>query len=193
MTEVLQRAEEIQRQEQAKIEWTQELQQWVGAAEEAGLSRKALEQALRERTAFTGAEPAAGELVFAKSTDGRFYIAKLIDYSEGGGTVEFINGGRCQLSVRDMRPLNLVPGSKVECDWPNWGWWNCTIVSYNHEMNTIQANDGWGQTRVFPLSEIRIRGEEPKRGHFWDRYGVAVGSLITGGGVGALITWLFMR
>ncbi len=193
MTEVLQRAEEIQRQEQAKIEWTQELQQWVGAAEEAGLSRVAIEQALRERTAFSGVELSPGEKIFAKSMDGRFYIAKLVDLSEDGGTVEFINGGRCKLSQRDMRPLNLVPGSKVECDWPNWGWWTCTIVSYNHELNTIHANDGWGQTRIFPISEIRLRGEEPKQGRFWERYGVAIGSLMAGSGVGALITWLLMR
>ncbi|MBX3118212.1 MAG: hypothetical protein KF784_04040 [Fimbriimonadaceae bacterium] len=193
MQEVLARAEEIRRQEEAKIEWTNELEQWVHAAEEAGISRPTLEQALRERFSLYGSTLEPGEHVFAKSKNGRFYAAKLLSLEESVAKVEFVSGGECRLPISELRPFSLLPGEKVECDWANWGWWTCTVTSYDKNLMKVYANDGWGTTQGFDISQVRLNVPEPGKTSFASRFGLVVGPLLAGTAIGTLITWLVMR
>ncbi|MGQ0643246.1 MAG: hypothetical protein ACT4P6_21080 [Gemmatimonadaceae bacterium] len=76
LRDVLARAEEIQRTTRHGSEWNAELAAVTGAAEEVGLSRQAVERALNERFSFLVTPPAPGTLIWAKSADGKFYVAR---------------------------------------------------------------------------------------------------------------------
>lgn len=65
--EVVRRAQEIQDQTQLMLEPNPDLEQYVKAAEEAGIHRDATMQALRERLSLPVEMFKPGEYVFAKS------------------------------------------------------------------------------------------------------------------------------
>src|SRR5688572_7899988 len=88
---VLARAEEIQRGS-GRREMDAELEAVIGAAEEVGLTRSAMERALREQLHLPGAPPAVGSLVFAESADGNFYVAELLSISGDDARVQFLRG-----------------------------------------------------------------------------------------------------
>lgn len=83
LRDVLARAEEIQRASRHDEEMNAELEAVIGAAEEVGLARPAVERALRERLALS-APPAVGTLTFARSTDDKFYVAEVLSISTEG-------------------------------------------------------------------------------------------------------------
>ena len=67
--DVLARAEEIDRAARHGDEWNAELAAVVGAAEEVGLSRQAVERALAERFNLPATPPVVGSLAWARSAD----------------------------------------------------------------------------------------------------------------------------
>lgn len=188
--EVLARAEEIHGAGPAT-----DLANVLQAAQEAGLPREAVEQALRER-ADVGFDPEVGELVFAKSTDGKYYAARVLALEDSFCEVRFCKGGTTRVSPGDIRPCPLLPGSRVVCHWPEWGWWTCTVVNYDADRETAKVTDGWGSTRTFPVAELRLDPPTKKSLAISELaraalvYGV---DFLAGAGIGALVTWLIMR
>jgi hypothetical protein len=166
--EVLSRAEEIQRGGARLTREDEEM--LVQAAEEAGLSRSAVLQALRERLGAGVEPPAPGTKVFARSGDGHMYVAEVLDIKERGVQVRFVSGGEHTVAFDEVKPLTLLPGQKIMCDWPRWGWNSCRVTKFDAETATIRASDGWKQ-RDFSLTEIRIRTEPkprtPRTDWFW--------------------------
>jgi hypothetical protein len=77
LRDVLERAEEIQRTSRSGEEMRAELEAVIGAGEGVGLTRAAVERALREHLDL-GPPPVVGDRVFARSADGRYYL-KLSD------------------------------------------------------------------------------------------------------------------
>ena len=169
----------------------------LAAAEEAGLPREAIEQALRERFEFAGALPTAGELAFAKSSDGKFYVAEVLEAAPTSARVRFLKGGEHTIKPEELRPCSLLPGQRVVCPWSDWGWWTCTVISYNSDKKKVKVSDGWGSTETFPISEIRLDPPRTRDAAALNRakamlYTYALG-VFTGGVATGIITWLLLR
>jgi hypothetical protein len=182
--DVLARAAEIERTAQAG-ERNLEVAAVIEAAEEAGLSRRAVELALRERLNLPATLPAPGTLAWARSADGKSYVAEVLGVSEDGARVRFLRGSEHQVALNELRPCAFIPGDKVACYWPMWGSWTCTVVSYDTEKQRVKLNDGWGYTRKFPVSEVWLPPAAAAAGPAGKRI---YGKLLTAGAVaGALI------
>jgi hypothetical protein len=195
LRDVLTRAEEIQRASRHDDEMSAELEAVIGAAEEVGLARPAVERAIRERFALT-APPKVGTQTFAKSADGNFYVAEVLSISTEGVRVRFLRGSEHLVTLDQLRPCAFIPGERIVCDWPWWGPWNCTVVSYDAVAQRVKVNDGSGYTKTFPIADVWLA---PPRntGASKARTRVYVTLIGAGAGLGALvgsiITALLMR
>ena len=167
MRDVLERAEEIQQASHDRDELSSEIAGLIEAAGQVGLTRGAVEQALRERLHLTVHPPAAGELVFAQSEDRRFYVAEVLSSSEEKVEVRFLRGSQHTLTPGQLRPLTFLPGQKVMVHWPWWGPWKCTVVHYDAQGRWVKLSDGWSETRMFPIAEVWLNPlrarSEPRR------------------------------
>jgi hypothetical protein len=183
LREILARAEEIQRATRQREEQNTELAVLLETATEMGLSRLAVERALRERLdlVLSVAPPAAGERVFARSADGNFYTAEVRSVSADGAHVWFLRGGEHWVPLDHLRPFSLIPGEKVVVNWPWWGPWTCTVVGYDPARQRVEVTDGWSN-ESFPVGEIWLRPPKPpsSRARIWAVVGVstAVGALL---------------
>lgn len=189
--EVLARAEQIHQGRSAESE----SEIVIRAAEEAGLPREAVEQAIRERFDIPAEIPKPGELVFARSSDGRYYVAEVLE-AEKGIRVRFSKGGEVNLTLQDLRPCNFLPGARVVCPWPDWGWWTCTVISYNVEKRKVKVTDGWGSYQTFSVGEIRLDPPQKKLSLFTRfKESIATWGLdyLFAALVGAGIMWLVLR
>ena len=123
LRDVLARAEEIERASRHSVEMRAELEAVIGAAEEIGLTRPAVERALREHLHLPAAAPAPGTLMFATSADSNAYAAEVVSVAEEGVRVRFLRGSEHVVTLDQLRPCSLIPGEKVVCNWPWWGPW----------------------------------------------------------------------
>ena len=153
LRDVLARADEIERTARHGEEWNAELTAIIAAAEEAGLSGQAVRRSLAERLDLP-AIPVAGSLAWARSADGKFYAAEVLSISEEGARVKFLHGSETQLTADQIKPCAFIPGERVTCDWPMWGPWTGTVVSYDPLKQRVKLSDGWGSTSSFPVSEV---------------------------------------
>jgi hypothetical protein len=164
----------------------------IAAAEEVGLSREAVEQALRERFEVAGSPPAVGELAFAGSADGKYYVAQVLELSDSGARVRYLRGSEATVAMDRLRSCVLVPGTRVVADWPMWGAWTCTVVSYDADRQRVKVSDGWGSTTNVKLTDIWL--DQPKAQRSGSRtmvYATLLGVGATFGAVvGAVITML---
>lgn len=154
MRAVFARAEEIDRAARRGDEWDAEIKAVIGAGMEVGLSREAVERALAERIDLPAPPPRAGSLAWARSADDKFYVAEVLSVSNEGARVRFLRGSEHELTLDALRPCAFIPGERLVCDWPMWGTWTCTVVSYDAAKQRVKVSDGWGQTRTFPISEV---------------------------------------
>ena len=195
LRDVLARAEEIQRASRSGEEMSAELEAVIGAAEEVGLARPAVERALRERFALS-APPKIGAQTFARSSDGNYYVAEVLSISPEGVRVRFLRGGEHLVTLDQLRPCAFIPGARVIVDWPWWGEWTCTVISYDAAGQSVKVNDGSGYTRTFPIAEVWL-DPPPDTAVSGARKRVYATLLGAGAGLGALIgsilTALLMR
>lgn len=194
LREVLARAEEIHRQSSGGAVQT-DIDAILAAAEEAGLPREAVNQALQERFGVAARPPAVGERVFARSTDGKFYLARVVSLDSALAHVRFAQGTDHRIPLSDLRPFSVMPGQKLVCPWPFWGAWTCEVISFNAETDTVRVSDGWGSEQTFPISEVSLPKDKPS-GPNELRHRIAVYALTaaaSGGAIGAVLTWLLMR
>ena len=169
---VLLRADQIQR---AAVRGANEaeVRRFVEKAEASGYSREAVLQALRERFGVTSLPVAAGDRVFARTSDGKFRAATVVSPDTGHGELRIRHflGTEQTLGPDDVRPFSLAPGERVGVQWPHWGAWSCELVSYDAATDTVRLSDRWGSEKEFRLSDIWL--EPPSRG-----------------GVGPALTWV---
>jgi hypothetical protein len=194
LRDILERAEEIQLASRSRSELSAEVEGLIEAAAAVGLSRSAVERALRERLDFAMTPPAVGSQVFAQSADRKFYVAEVRASSPELVEVKFLRGGEHSVTLDQLRPCSFLPGQKVSVNWPWWGPWTCTVISYDARGQWVKVTDGWSEERIFPISEVWLN---PKRE--WGALGsvrtrIAVKLLGAGVGIGALagaaLTWL---
>jgi hypothetical protein len=118
------------------------------------LSRTAVVRALRERLNLAAAPPAAGDLVWARSVDEKFYPAEVVAVREDGVRVRYLRGSEHEVSPDQLRPCAFIPGERVVVHWPWWGPWTCTVLAYDAARQRVKLTDGWGDTKSFPVSEV---------------------------------------
>lgn len=152
--EILARAEQIHLGAGEELE--SDSKALIKAAEEAGLPREAVEQALRERLEAETPNLNPGEFVFAPSSDGKLYVAEVKSTSASSTTVNFLNGSDLAVPTHQIQPAKFLPGSKVSANWPHWGWWLCTVISFDKPNRLLRLSDGWGTEKTFPLAEVRL-------------------------------------
>jgi hypothetical protein len=195
LRDVLARAEEIQRSAGGS-EMSAELEAVIGAAEEVGLPRTAVERALKERLNLPLSPPAIGSLVFARSADDKYYVAEVLSSAGEGTRVRFLRGSEHVVAPGDLRPSAFLPGEKIVCDWPAWGAWTCTVVSYDPARQRVEVSDGWSETKSFPISEVWLA---PRKKHVGPGarkriYAALVGTGVAiGAALGSILTALLMR
>jgi hypothetical protein len=159
--EVLARAEEIQHDHLAHSRLGGDLDSVLAAAEEAGLTREAVLQALQERIGLPETCPVPGEIVFARSADGKFYAAEVSAVDGNAVSVAFLKGGERRLTLEGIRSGSIVPGQRLSCPWPDWGWWSCTVLRFDRAGGRVRVTDNWGSERWFQLSDVRFEPPKP--------------------------------
>lgn len=158
----------------------------IQAAEEVGIPRAAVERALRERFGLPAQPPRAGALTFARSADGKYYVAEVLAATPDEVRVRYLRGSEHTVALDEQRPCAFLPGERVVCHWPWWGPWTCTVISFDAEKGRIKVSDGWGETRSFPIAEVWLdapRDHASRRG----RARIYVTLLGAGAGLGAII------
>ena len=196
LRDVLARAEEIQRTSWVGTDRNAELEAVIGAAEEVGLARPAVERALRERLDIFATPPTPGELVFAKSADGKFYVAEVLSLTADGVRVRFLRGSEHVVGADEVRPGSFIPGERIVCNWPWWGQWTCTVVAYDAAKQRVKLSDGWGDTKTFPAAEVwlppaRKVDAQGARGRI---YATLIGAGAAIGAIGgSIVTALLLR
>jgi hypothetical protein len=113
LTEVLQRAQALDTTRVIAPETGQDLESFLRAAEEIGISRETVLQALREKLGHPLEGIAPGDQVFAKSADGAFYVATVSAVQGNAATVRFISGSDHTLPLSDLRGFSILPGQKL--------------------------------------------------------------------------------
>lgn len=186
LSDVLRRAQEIQ---SAQALHHNDLEEYLVAAEEAGISREATQQALRERLGFPTHVPAPGEYVFARSADRHFYMAKLEAVNGQSATVKFLNGGHATVSITDLREVALSPGQRLNYLSPSMSMWvTQPVVRYNRDTLTVTFNY-WGTEETVSVEQVRLLNNAPlsisdqaklRMGMVWSALGGGVVGLVIG-------------
>lgn len=191
---LLERAQEIHQQQQLRLDDSAEVDSLVGAAVEAGVPREAMVQALRERLAAVGRPPEVGDKAFAKSADGRYYVAEVLEADDFQARVRFFSGQEASVPKSDLRPFSILPGQKISANWPSWGWAGANVVGYDPQGLRVEVSD-WASKAWVPLADIRLETEATKASAAAQAKARLAGFVIAvmGGGVGAAITYFLMR
>jgi len=199
LSDTLTRARAIAEQGQALALRAGDYEALVAAGEEMGIPRDAILQALRERHPVATEVITLGQLVFAPSMDGSWYPATVASLGDHTATVRFINGGEHTCAPGDLRSLTLVPGRKVQADWPTWGWCDVTVEKYDEKSGKVTLSDGWSK-KSFELDKIRLSSRlatppspQERRLASLSRATLLRCSLLAGGAgmtLGALLMWL---
>ena len=194
LRDVLERAEEIQRTTLLGDAMHAELEAVLGAAEEVGLSRVAVERALRERLELIK-PPAVGDRVFARSADNKHYVADVISVGDDEVRVRFLRGSEYVVTPDQLKPFSLVPGQRVMFEWPWWGPWSCAVVRYDPVSQYLTLSDRWGSTSPAHIADIWLEPERKNDQRAMRRrmYATLIG-LGAGAGaiIGSIITALIM-
>lgn len=192
---VLTRAAEIQHASRGGPN-SAELERLIGAAEAAGYSRPAVERALRERFGAV-ARPAVGEIAFARSTNGKYHVARIVSDSPAGTRVKFLLGTESEVAPDHVRPFSLAPGDRVWVDWPMWGPWLCEVLAYDEERSIVKLSDRWGGQHTCAVSEIWVQPPseraESSLGSFARQVASIGGTMAIGAVIGGLLTAFFLR
>lgn len=185
---VLARAAEIQ---YADKPGGMELERFIAEAEKAGYTRAALERALREKFGHPETPPKVGELAFARSSDGRYYVAKVLSQAAETSRVRFLSAGEKEIANDELRQFSLMPGERVSVAWPNWGNWSCTVIKYDAEYATVNLSDRWGSEQLFPISAIWLEPPTPSRGI--GHIAMLASAALGGTALGAALMYFFLR
>ncbi|MEQ1821500.1 MAG: hypothetical protein ABL949_03235 [Fimbriimonadaceae bacterium] len=187
LTEILRRAQEIQATP-LTVDPISGYQEYIDAAEEAGISREATLQALRERLGLPVSTPVSGQLVFAKSADGHFYPARIQSAEGHNFKLRFMNGSEATKPMTDLRELSFTPGLKLNYSSPSsGGWWTGDFVRYNQDAQTVTVTC-WGHEETVPLDQIRLKATNPSTvsAQLWI---IRASQWLLAGGVGFALAW----
>lgn len=191
MSDVLRRAQEIQSSGSLAHE---DIEEYLVAAEEAGIPREATLQALRERLGYPTHVPAPGEYVFARSVDRHFYMAKLESVHEQSAVVRFTNGATATVSLADLRDVSLSPGQRLSYFSPSMNMWvNMPVVRFNRDSLSVSFNY-WGTEETVPIDKVRLLNNTPLSVTDRAKLNIALAYTAVGAGVlGFVLGWFLKR
>ena len=184
LRDVLARAEEIQKNSRNADYMRAEMEAVIGAGEAVGLNRPAVERALRERLELgVIVAPEVGSLVFAQSADGKYYVAEVLSVRDDTLRVKYLRGSQHTVTLDQVRAASFLPGERVVANWPWWGPWTCTIISYDAAKEKVKLSDGWGDSKSFPISEVWQTNRTAWSGKFriaatWLSIGIGLGAIL---------------
>lgn len=193
--EVVRRAQEIQEQTHLMLDPHPDLEQYIQAAEEAGIDRAATMQALRERLSFPAEKFKEGEYVFAKSADGHYYVAILESLEGRQAKVQFLSGMDHHCDATDLRLFSLTPGQKVSYFSKGSGmWWEGQLTKFSRDKEQVTVSS-WGDSESVALHKVRLpKDVQPipisMKARMW---AIGIASALSGGIVGAILMRLLLR
>lgn len=188
---VVQRAHEISSLQGRLEESRRGLDEYVKVAEELGVPRDAMMQALSERFAFLDREIETGTLVFAMSSDGRSYAAKVVSAGEDSVQVRFLNGGESRIGRHELQEASFSPGAQYEYHSPSYMMYlKSQVVRFDRDALTVTFNY-WGTEETVPLSKVRT--PRVRTGPGVPPWVYTVVTALGTGVIGAAVTWLVMR
>lgn len=153
---LLRRASEISTETEEILTNDPEMAMIAHSAEEAGLPREAVLQALRERLAERNNLFKANEIVLAGSADGMFYAA-LVKGTEGGTVkVRFFQGGDAFVPATAIQPFSAIPGSKFQFFTDALGMWTTGRLTRFNEDSRTATFECWGTEYTVPLDKVRM-------------------------------------
>ncbi|MCH7905002.1 MAG: hypothetical protein IH944_10610 [Armatimonadetes bacterium] len=191
---VVQRAHEIHSLEDRLDTSESQYEQYVKVAEEMGVPRDAMMQALNERFAFLEETLNEGDFVFAKSGDGHHYVARIDKVVDSGAHVKFLNGSEAAVGLHDLRKASFTPGSSLDFLSKDYGMFiRGRCVQFNSAAQTVTVS-AWGEEYTVPLHKVRIRKERsPSKFNARALILMIALSAVAGGGIGAAIMYLIAR
>lgn len=138
---------------------------YVSAAEEIGIPRDAMLQALRERQLLPVDSVSPGDSVFALSADNAFYPATIVRVvNDASIVVKFVAGGEHTVSAYDIRPQSMVPGRLLQFQHEDLGegiWFSGRLVDYNPVKQVATVSNGYMSFTV-SINRIRLKGNKPQ-------------------------------
>ena len=162
-SETLRRAQEIAYQSRDLASPEPAYETYLKAAEEVGVPRDALLQALRERLLIPSESLEVGGKVFAPSVDGACYPATITRLDGQSVTVEFVSGGEHTCTLSDLQPLALMPGRKIQFNFGSfWGWLDATVTKYDPARGQVVVESGFDTARG-SLSKVRLAPVKPQK------------------------------
>lgn len=193
LREVLERAQEIDSETGVLLRQNPEWADMIEAAEEAGVPREAILEALRERVGAVATDFGAGELVFATSGNGWFNPAKIETVRNGRARVRFLGGGEAEVDLRDVKSFGLAPGDSIYINY--YGTWTKVEVgSFNRDSLSVTTNYyGMHETRSLEgvrLKDPRFAKPLKDQAKLWT---YMVASFVSGGMVAGLIALIANR
>ena len=132
-----------------------------------------------------------GQKIALVKADGKYYVAHVVSAAADSVRVRFVRGSEHTVTLDQLKPCAFLPGEKVVVNWPWWGPWTCTVISYDAQRAKVKLTDGWGYTKSFPISEVWQSGRKPWGGRLriavtWLSVGVALGAAV-GGSIATLL------
>jgi hypothetical protein len=193
--DVVRRAQEIQDQTHLMLDPHPDLEQYIRAAEEAGIDRAATMQALRERLSFPVEKFKEGEYVFAKSADGFYYVAILESLDGRQAKVQFLSGMDHHCDATDLRLFSLTPGQRVSYHSKSSGmWWEGQLVKFNRDKEQVTVSS-WGDSESVSLQKVRLPRDVQAipmtmKAKMW---AIGIACALSGGVLGAILMRMMSR
>lgn len=129
---------------------------FIDAAEEVGIPRNAVEQALLERLNTPKLNVAPDAMVWAPGADGHLYPAKVKSTTETHAEILFSNGAHSHVLLDQIQSFALTPGLKIEAQLPSWNYWTLMDVqTYNPVANAVTISY-WGTEYTITLDKLRL-------------------------------------
>ncbi len=175
---------------------------YLDAAEEAGISREAMLQALYEKKILVSADSfQVGDMVFAESeADGNLYPATVIAREPHSIRAAYRVAGEATVPITGVHEFAVIPGTRLQFHHPDClgaGLWGTGKVSAFHPATELFDMSYGGMNYTVPISNVRMKKPDTVK----DKVAATVqarivtASLIAGSAgivIGGLITWLLM-
>lgn len=190
---ILLRAQEIDRESHVDPQNDPKFASLVSAADEAGINKDSVIQALRERVAILSAEPEIGDKVFALSVDGDYHLAKFLGESGEYSSVEFYGGGTAKILSTMIKPFQMIPGAEVQVPWDRKKWVSGKVIDLDEENKWLYVEVD-GISRYIDYDKVRIlQTTQPLRSLKLNYLKDRILLILSSATVGALLMWLSQR
>jgi hypothetical protein len=139
-----------------------------------------------------GGGVSVGDRAFVKSTDGKLYVADVLSAEGDALRVEFLRGGEQVVKASEVRPCSFLPGDRVTVDWPMWGTYTCTVVSYDEHYESVTLSDGWSE-EVFEIDKVWLEPPKSRDAMRLARLRNVVLIFLGGAAIGSIVTFFLTR